>query len=90
MLGTVSEDSESKTVIALAAASVLEATLTPNTLTFKMQTGENLMQYRPTMSCVVRCIARDCSGVILVNLFYFMLNCKYSSVDYTSTVPSTA
>ena len=39
-----------------------------HTLDFKMQIGENLMQYRPTMSCVVQFIARDYSGVILIDL----------------------
>ena len=40
----------------------------PDTIAFKMQAGENLMKCKPTMSCVVHYVARDCSGVILIDL----------------------
>ena len=58
-------DSHNQT-LALAAAA--EGTLTPSTLDFKMQTDENLMQNRQTMSCAVQSITWDCRGVILVDL----------------------
>ena len=74
LLGANGEDSksESETVTFRHSDSSIGSSSSsggdPDTLSFKMQTTENLMQYRPTLSCVVQCIARDCSGVVLIHL----------------------